>query len=114
MLNKELVASREVNMSKYVQSVNGVTPDDSGNVNLNINAYPTISTPNVKNYSVYAPDDGTWFCFGEVWSGDSGESGGSQSTFIRTAAAGGSRIAKYTYTGNNTSQGNTVVCIRIA
>lgn len=35
MLNKELTASRGINMSKYVQSVNGVTPDDSGNVEVN-------------------------------------------------------------------------------
>lgn len=114
MLNKELTASKGVNMSKYVQSVNGVTPDDTGNVALDINAYPTVSTPTEKNGSLYAPAGGTWFCFGRIYSDGSSDYAYTQENFIRTSVAGGSKIGGYTNTGNNTTQSNNVVCIKIA
>lgn len=102
MLNKELTASRGINMSKYVQSVNGVTPDDSGNVE--VNATPpsisvgatTLAAGSTATVTKTGTDEAPVFTFGipKGEKGDKGDTGpqgpaGSLTTTGVTAGAVG-------------------------
>lgn len=85
MLNKELTASRGIDMSKYVQSVNGVTPDDSGNVE--VNATPpsisvgatTLAAGSTATVTKTGTDEAPVFTFG-IPKGDKGDKGDTGAT----------------------------------
>lgn len=103
MLNKELTASRGIDMSKYVQSVNGVTPDDSGNVE--VNATPpsisveatTLAAGSTATVAKTGTDEAPVFTFG-IPKGDKGDKGDTGATGPQGPAGALSTL----YTSNKT------------